>query len=109
MEIERKLGLGAWGLFFVWIGLAWLLQIPIGVGLLGVAAITLGAQAGRRAYGLPLEPFWIVVGLCFAVGGVWDFIDAQTSVAPVLMIIAGAALLVGLFKRTNRRTDEPTE
>jgi hypothetical protein len=109
MEIEKKLGLGAWGLFFVWIGLAWMLQIPIAVGLLGVAAITLGAQAVRRAYGLALESFWIVVGLCFAVGGVWEIIDAETSVVPVLMIIAGGALLVGLFKRTNRRPDEPTK
>ena len=101
-NIEKKLEAGAWGLFLVWVGVAWLADIPLSIGLLGVAVITLGAQVLRRAYKLEVEPFWIVVGLCFAVGGFWELLDTETSVVPIVLIIAGGALLLALFRRKNR-------
>lgn len=101
-EIEKKLETGAWGLFFVWVGVSWWAGLSWGVGLLGVAVITLGAQVVRRAYKLAVEPFWIVVGLCFAVGGTWEFLDTDTSAVPILLIIVGGALLLFLFTRRSQ-------
>ncbi len=101
-DIEKKLEAGAWGLFFVWVGVSWWAGLSWGVGLLGVAVITLGAQVLRRAYKLEVEPFWIAVGLGFAVGGFWEFLDTETSVVPILLIIAGGALLIALFRRRSR-------
>lgn len=100
-DIEKKLEAGAWGLFFIWVGVSWWAGLSWGVGLLGVALITLGAQALRRAYKLEVEPFWIVVGLCFAVGGVWEFLDTDTSAVPIVLIIVGGVLLIGLFRRRS--------
>ena len=100
-DIEKKLEAGAWGLFFVWMGVSWWAGFSWGVGLLGVALITLGAQVLRRAYKLAVEPFWIVVGLCFGVGGIWEFLGTDTSAVPIVLIIVGGALLVGLFRRRS--------
>jgi hypothetical protein len=101
-DIEKKLEAGAWGLFFVWVGVAWWAGLSWGIGLLGVALITLGAQVVRRAYKLSVEPFWIVVGLCFAVAGIWEFLETDTSAVPIVLILVGGALLLMLFKRRGR-------
>jgi hypothetical protein len=86
-DIEKKLEAGAWGLFFVWVGVAWWAGLSWGV---------------RRAYKLSVEPFWIVVGLCFAVGGIWEFLETDTSAVPIVLILVGGALLLMLFKRRGR-------
>ena len=46
-ELAKTAEAVAWGLFFVWIGVAFLTDIRWGVGFLGVGVITLGAQAAR--------------------------------------------------------------
>lgn len=51
VDLDRKLDAVGWGLFFVWIGVALLLEVGWGIGLLGVGIITLGGQAGRRCLG----------------------------------------------------------
>lgn len=51
-----------------------------------------GLLASRRRF----------IGLCFAVGGFWDLLDTETSVVPIVLIIAGGALPIALFRRRNR-------
>jgi len=53
-EYDRasKFDAAGWALFFIWVGIAWLADFGWGIGLLGVAAITLGMQALRRASGV---------------------------------------------------------
>jgi hypothetical protein len=48
-----------WGLFFIWVGVAWITDVGWGIGLLGVAAITLGMQVARKISGEAVE------GCCF--------------------------------------------
>ncbi|MDJ0926604.1 MAG: hypothetical protein QNJ73_03050 [Gammaproteobacteria bacterium] len=81
-----------WALFFIWVGIAWLADVGLGIGLLGVAAITLGMQAIRKAFGVPVEMFWIVVGIGFAVAGLWQWLDIQRPLAPFVLIALGVAL-----------------
>jgi hypothetical protein len=69
VAVNRRLDAAAWGLFFVWIGIALLTGFGWGVTLLGVAVITLGTQLARRYLGLTIERFWIVVGFLFLLGG----------------------------------------
>ena len=64
--------------------------------MLGVAAIILGMQAVRRTLGVNLEIFWIIVGIGFGIGGLWEYFDVQTPLAPIVLIIAGVALLVSV-------------
>jgi len=91
-----------WSLFFVWVGFAWLAGFGLGAGLLGVAVITLGMQGLRKIYGVPVEGFWILVGLGFAVAGLWQWIDIQQPMAPFLFIVVGIAILLGGLRRRPR-------
>ena len=97
-QLAQKLDAAGWGLFFIWVGVALLMGLSWGVGLLGVAVITLGEQAARRYVGLGVQAFWVVVGLLFLVGGIWELYKVDVSLAPILLIIAGAALLVSIFR-----------
>lgn len=92
--MAARLEAGGWGAFFVWVGFALLADVGWGVGLLGVGIITLAAQAARRFSGLEAEGFWLVVGGLFALGGIWELSSTTVSLVPVLLIAAGAVLLV---------------
>ena len=92
----RKVDAIGWALFFIWVGIAWIANVGFGVGLLGVAAIILGMQAIRRLLGINVEFFGIVVGIGFGIGGLWEYLDVQTPLAPIVLIIAGIALLVSV-------------
>lgn len=89
-----KYDAAGWALFFIWVGVAWLADFSLGVGLLGVAAITLGMQAIRKASGVPVEGFWVLVGIGFAVAGLWQWLDIQLPLAPLVLIGAGIALFL---------------
>ncbi len=93
-HLHKKLDAVGWGLFFIWTGVAVLFDVGWGWGLLGVGIITLGAQAARRYFGLRLEGFWIAVGFFFVLAGVWEFLDFQLGLLPILCIAAGVALVI---------------
>ncbi len=92
----KKLDAVGWAIFFIWAGVAWIANVGFGVGLIGVAAIILGIQAIRRLLGFNLEFFWIVAGIGFAIGGLWEYLEVQTPLAPIVLIIVGIALLVSV-------------
>ncbi len=95
-----RLGGVGWALFFIWIGIALLAEFPAAVTLLGIGVITLVVQMARRSLGLSLEIFWVVVGLLFVLGGVWDWLGGtDIPLLPILLIVAGVVALVSLFRR----------
>ena len=100
--VAKKVDVAGWGIFFIWVGTALLMDFSWGVGLVGVAVITLGGQAVRKYFGLTLEKFWVVCGLLFLVGGVWELYRVEVSLVPILLIVAGGALLVSLAVGTSR-------
>jgi hypothetical protein len=104
-QLAQKLDAAGWGLFFIWVGAALLMGLSWGVGLLGVALITLAGQAARRYFGLALERFWVVVGLLFLLGGIWELYKVEVSLVPILLIVAGGALLVSIFGRSRQTND----
>ena len=81
------------GLVF-YVGRHCLAEVSVAVGLLGVAAITLGMQGARKIYGVPVEGFWVLIGLGFAVAGLWQWFDFGKPFAPVVLIAIGLALFV---------------
>lgn len=83
-----------WAIFFIWVGVAWLADVGTGVGLLGIAAITLGMQGLRRIYRVPVDRFWVLLGIGFAIAGFWQWFDIQKPLAPFILIAAGVALLI---------------
>jgi hypothetical protein len=97
-DLERKLGAAAWGLFFVWIGIVFVLSIQGSIAMLVVGVIMLGAQFIRRSLGLQVERFWIFLGVVFVAGGLWGFSQVNLPLFPILLIVAGAALLLSIFR-----------
>lgn len=99
VALAQKLDAAGWALFFIWVGIALLLDVGWGTGLLGIGVVTLLGQGARKYFGLCLEGFWLVVGLLFMLGGVWHLVQVELNLVPILLIIAGVALLVSIFRR----------
>lgn len=95
-----------WALFFIWVGVAWLAELSLATGLLGVAVITLGMQGLRKVLGVPVEGFWVLVGLGFAVAGAWQWLDVERPFGPVVLIAIGVALLLWKVWPWSRHRDE---
>ena len=95
--LADKLDTAGWGLFFIWIGIAFLANVGIGTGLLGVGIIILAEQLTRKLFKLRLEGFWVVAGLAFAVGGMWELFDVKLPLVPILLIVAGIVLLASVI------------
>jgi uncharacterized membrane protein len=97
--MSKRLDAAGWGLFFVWVGVSLLLDLSWGVGLIGVAAIILLGQAARTHYDLKIESFWVVVGVLFLLGGIWELFQVRVGLVPIVLIVAGGALLLSVFRR----------
>jgi hypothetical protein len=102
----EKLDAAEWGLFFIWMGIAILANVGWGIGLLGVGMITLGGQAARRYFNLPLEGFWLAAGILFVVCGVSAFFEPVVpgSFWPTVSIAVGVTFLVSALLR--KRSDQ---
>ena len=96
-NLAKKLDVIGWGLFFIWIGIAFLANIPFEIGLLGVGIITLGVQVVRKSFNLNLEGFWIVVGLLFILGGLWELFKIEFQLVPILIILAGLVMIISII------------
>ncbi len=100
--LVKKLETAAWGLFFIWIGVAWLANVGWGAGLFGVGIITLAGQLVRKSLALEVEGFWVLVGCLFALGGIWELFNIRVEFVPVLAIVAGALLLVAALSGRSK-------
>lgn len=92
-----------WALFFIWIGIAWLMGIGLGYGLLGVGVLTLGMQGARSLYKVKVEAFWVVLGLGFVIAGFWELWNINIPLAPIILIAVGIALLYWRVVRTGNK------
>ena len=101
-RIARRLYAAGWGLFFIWLGMSLLMDLSWGVGLIGVSAIVLLGQAARWSFGLRLVSFWVVVGVLFLLGGIWELYNIDVDLLPILLMLAGGALMLSLFRRGSR-------
>ena len=95
--LSHKLDAIGWGLFFIWMGIAVLLDVGWGWGLVGIAVIILGEALIRKRMDLNVGGFWIVAGLLFLAGGLWELLEIQYSIAPFAIIAIGVAVLWGAF------------
>jgi len=95
--MAKKIEATGWGAFFVWVGIVLLAEVPAGWALAVVGLITLAGQVARVVFGLRTEVFWLVVGTCFLLGGIWELIEAQIHLFPVLLIAGGLAVILASF------------
>lgn len=107
--LAKKLEVVGWGLFFIWIGIAFLADLRWGVGFVGVGVIAVGTQVARKYFGLPIERFGLVVGIAFVVWGLWALLSIELgkgrisgSVLPILCIVLGIVFVVSALLRKTR-------
>ena len=91
--LKRRLNVTARGLFFVWLGIAVLARLGWGWSLIGVGVIALGEQAARYKLNLKLSAAWTIGGAIFLIGGLWQLIHISFPLAPLLLILLGAAII----------------
>jgi hypothetical protein len=102
--LTHKLQAVGWGLFFVWVGIAVLVKLEFGIGLLGIGIITLGIQGVRKYFNLKLEGFWVVIGLLFVIGGIWNLFEAKIPLVAIVLIIGGILVIVSGFRNKRLKT-----
>jgi hypothetical protein len=103
-DVARKLDAAGWALFLIWVGIALLAKVSLGIGLIGVGVITLAGQAVRKAFKLKPEILWLVVGIVFVVAGLWQHYKPKVELVPILLILAGLALLVSMCRKKGPGT-----
>ena len=104
LAVAQRLDVIGWALFFIWCGIALLSDFKWGIGLIGVAVIVLGVQLARRSYGLLIQGLWVVVGILFLLGGIWELWGFRFS-TPVLLIVIGGALLASVLLGVHRHDE----
>ena len=97
-KFAHKLPAAGWGLFFIWIGIALLLELGTGIILLGIGTITLLVQVARKYLNLRLEIFYVVMGLLFMIGGFWENYKPDFPLIPVFLIVVGTGLLLSFIR-----------
>ncbi len=109
LPLVKKLDAVGWGLFFIWIGIAFLADVGWGVGLLGVGVIALGTQVARKYFSLPVEWFGLLIGIAFVLCGVWELLNIPLaqgiipgSLLPMLLVALGIVLIVFALARKPR-------
>ena len=101
-ELSGKLDAVGWGSFLIWLGIVLMIGADTSVALLGIGIIMVGVQVARLVLKLHMEGFWLVVGLLFMVGGIWQLIDTKLHLVPILLIVAGLALILIKFLPRHR-------
>ncbi len=97
-SIDKRLEGASWGFLLIWVGVSFLVKFNMGVGLLGVGFITLGTQIARKVSKLKFEGFWIFIGVLLVLGGILDLFTPALPLVPILLIVAGAVLLISNFR-----------
>jgi hypothetical protein len=90
---SKQLDSVTWAIFFIWIGVAVLARIGWTWTLFGIGAVILGGQAALWRQGEKLDGFWILCGVAFLLGAIWDLLGMTWPLAPVLLILLGLGTL----------------
>ena len=101
MALNGRLEGLAWALFFITIGVLWLLpeeRVPESAWLVGVGTIMLGLNALRLLAGIRLSAFTIVVGAVALAAGLIGINGIDVSIFPILLILLGASLILKPWK-----------
>jgi hypothetical protein len=108
-SLNRVLERAAWGIFFIWLGITALFQLPNGSTAIGIGLILLGLNLARYLKSLPTSGFTIALGVIALVMGIVDLSKALFNIRPdiplfpVLLILLGVVFLVREVLRMAKR------
>ena len=110
--LPRTLDSVGWGVFFIWIGFAFLFSMSWPVIFTGVGLIMISGQVLRKFFDQRVDRFGLALGVCLVASGALralnislDSIQIMTWIIPVLLIIAGLFILSSTWK--HRRGNWP--
>lgn len=95
-ELDRRLEDLGWGLFFVLIGLVWLVPpewVPDGAPLMGIGVLLLALNAVRWVKHVTVHVLSTALGVLALAGGVGELTDAELSLFPVFLVVVGAGIV----------------
>jgi hypothetical protein len=95
---EKNLEVVGWAMFLIWIGIAMLADFGFVIGLFGVGIITLGSQTARKYFNFKVEGFWVIAGLLFVLGGIWELLKIEFNLLPILIIVAGLVFIIYVIR-----------
>lgn len=108
--VSTKLDTVGWGLFLMWVGAALFADVGWPVFFVGAGLIMLGGQAARRHFGVKLDWFALVLGICFVVAGGLRALDVQLGqivtpawLVPAAFIAAGVAIVLSAWRKRGPR------
>jgi hypothetical protein len=89
-----------WAVFFIWLGVAWLLEFSLGWAIVGTGILLLALQGMKAGFHAQVDAFWIIVAVAFVVGGFWERWEVAIPLAPLALIGIGFGLLVWYCAKT---------
>lgn len=99
-----------WGVFLMWVGAALLADVGWPIFFVGAGLILLGGQAARRYFGLKLDWFALVLGVCFVASGGLRALDVQLGrimtpawLVPSAFIAVGGAIVLSAWRKRGPR------
>ena len=90
-----------WGLFFVMIGVLWLLPegyVREDAWLIGVGSIILGINGIRYLSGISIQRFWTAIGVLVLLFGVNGVYGIEIPVFQMLLILFGVSIILRPWK-----------
>ena len=100
--LDKRLDSVAWALFLIMIGGLWLVPdgvLPEGTWLIGAGLIILGLTVVRLVTGIKISGFWVFMGFLALGSGLADVFGLNVPVFPILLVIAGLAIIVQMLVR----------
>lgn len=103
--LAAALDTAGWGLFFIWVGIAFWADVGWGAGLFAVGVIGLAMQTLRFFLDIPLDRFGLAVAVVFTLAGAWKLLDIQLppdglhAIWPAISLGVGVLLVVAAFRK----------
>jgi hypothetical protein len=97
--LNQKFEIIAWGVFFVWWGIAEFKFLPHGTGDLGIGLILLGLNGMRSLNGIPTSGWTMALGIIMLVDGILELagtllnLPFKLPVFAILLIVLGVIVL----------------
>jgi hypothetical protein len=93
-DLPRRIDAIGWGLLFLMSGVLFLIPgLPEGSWLVGLGVVLLGLNAARRAMGLEIDRFGVVIGSGAVLAGLAIVAGMDVPVFALLLIASGLAII----------------
>ena len=103
--LDKQLDTIGWGLFFIMIGVLWLLPegtVPEDTWLIGMGAIIFGVNGIRYLYGIRIQGFWTVIGIISLIFGISGVFSLELPIFQVLFIVFGISIILKPWKNLEK-------